>query len=155
MLVIVIVALLVFGPARLPEMMRSAGKAFRTFQTESQRAMAELREAVDPGDVDGAIGGSIVFDTPDERARAAENAAVATQGKTRQVKKPAVKTAAGKSSASKSAATAKSKTTVKSKTAARPKTTAKPKTIVKPKSPAKPVVAAVASGAVYPLSEDT
>ena len=45
--VIVLVALLVFGPKRLPEMMRTAGKMFRQFQTESSRAMQELRDATD------------------------------------------------------------------------------------------------------------
>lgn len=43
--VIVLIALLVFGPKRLPEMMRAAGKAIGSLQRESSKAMQELRDA--------------------------------------------------------------------------------------------------------------
>ena len=67
---------MVFGPKRLPEMMRSAGKAFRMFQTESQKAVAELREAVDTSDIQNDLR-KIVMDEPDELARKAEERAAA------------------------------------------------------------------------------
>lgn len=47
MLVVLLVALLVFGPHRLPEIARNLGKAMRAFQQESQKATAIFREAVD------------------------------------------------------------------------------------------------------------
>jgi TatA/E family protein of Tat protein translocase len=43
LLLILLVALIVFGPRKLPEIMRSVGKAVRAFQAESNRAMDELR----------------------------------------------------------------------------------------------------------------
>lgn len=47
LLVILLVALLVFGPNKLPEMMRGLGKAVRAFQDESSRAAEQLRAAVE------------------------------------------------------------------------------------------------------------
>ncbi|MFN2642849.1 MAG: twin-arginine translocase TatA/TatE family subunit [Actinomycetota bacterium] len=48
LLLILLVALIVFGPKKLPEMMRSVGQSLRAFQQESGRAMDELRIATDP-----------------------------------------------------------------------------------------------------------
>jgi sec-independent protein translocase protein TatA len=48
LLLILLVALIVFGPRKLPEMMRSVGQALRAFQQESGRAMDEMRVATDP-----------------------------------------------------------------------------------------------------------
>jgi TatA/E family protein of Tat protein translocase len=50
LLVIALIALLVFGPNRLPEIMRSLGKAWRTFQHETQKATNVLRESFDEVD---------------------------------------------------------------------------------------------------------
>lgn len=47
--VIVVVALLVFGPDKLPKMMRSFGQGMRSFQEQSRRAMDELNSATDRG----------------------------------------------------------------------------------------------------------
>ena len=47
LLVIALVALLVFGPDKLPEIMRNVGKAWRTFQHETQKATNVLRESFD------------------------------------------------------------------------------------------------------------
>jgi sec-independent protein translocase protein TatA len=47
LLLILLVALLVFGPKRLPEMMRSLGQAVRAFQEESSRAADSLRMSVE------------------------------------------------------------------------------------------------------------
>jgi TatA/E family protein of Tat protein translocase len=43
--VIVLIALMVFGPNKLPEMMRSAGKMVGKFQRDSAAAMQELKSA--------------------------------------------------------------------------------------------------------------
>lgn len=47
MLIIFLVALLVFGPDRLPEIMRNVGKAVRTFQNESRKAQDLLRAGLE------------------------------------------------------------------------------------------------------------
>jgi TatA/E family protein of Tat protein translocase len=47
LLVLGVIALLVFGPKRLPEIARSMGKALRAFQDETSRAARELRSAVE------------------------------------------------------------------------------------------------------------
>lgn len=46
-LVIAVVALLVFGPNRLPELGRSLGRALREFRRASQELREEVRKAVD------------------------------------------------------------------------------------------------------------
>lgn len=46
-LVLLLAALLIFGPKRLPEIARSLGKALRTFQSEASRAAGDLRGAVE------------------------------------------------------------------------------------------------------------
>lgn len=51
LLVIVVVALLVFGPERLPEMARQAGRALARFRQETSRSVAELKEAADLEDL--------------------------------------------------------------------------------------------------------
>ena len=45
--VIVLIGLLVFGPNKLPEMMRNVGKGLRAFQQETQKATSILREGLD------------------------------------------------------------------------------------------------------------
>jgi len=44
---VLVIALLVFGPRRLPEIGRSLGKAWRVFQDESRRATEVLREGLE------------------------------------------------------------------------------------------------------------
>jgi sec-independent protein translocase protein TatA len=64
-LVIVIVVLLVFGPNKLPEIMRNLGKAYRVFQDETQKAAHTLRESMEPQATQTPPGPGII-DTPDE-----------------------------------------------------------------------------------------
>jgi sec-independent protein translocase protein TatA len=47
LLVIVVVGLLVFGPDKMPAMMRNFGKAMHAFQTELTKATAGLREGLE------------------------------------------------------------------------------------------------------------
>lgn len=51
-LVVVVIALLVFGPDRLPELARQAGKAISKFRAETSRSMDELKRAADVEDLD-------------------------------------------------------------------------------------------------------
>lgn len=46
-LVVAVIALLVFGPERLPELARNAGKAIARFRSEATRSVDELRRAAD------------------------------------------------------------------------------------------------------------
>lgn len=52
MLVIVVVALLVFGPDRLPELAQQAGRFISRFREESSRSVAELKKAAEMEDLD-------------------------------------------------------------------------------------------------------
>lgn len=63
LLVIGLLALIVFGPERLPSIARSAGRAWRSFQRETAKAAAELRIAAD---VTPDLG---VIDRPDDAAQ--------------------------------------------------------------------------------------
>ncbi len=56
--VVLLIALIVFGPNRLPEMARSMGKFVRQFQRETSRAMSDLKEGLEPINVG-------IFDEPD------------------------------------------------------------------------------------------
>ena len=51
-LVIAVIALLVFGPDRLPDLARQAGKAMARFRQETSRSVAELRRAAELDDLD-------------------------------------------------------------------------------------------------------
>ena len=64
-LVIVIVVLLVFGPHKLPEIMRNLGKAYRVFQDETQKAAKTLRDSIEVPATQTPPGPGII-DTPDE-----------------------------------------------------------------------------------------
>lgn len=48
LLVILVVALLVFGPSKLPELARSLGRAMHEFRRASNDLRASFNEAVDP-----------------------------------------------------------------------------------------------------------
>ena len=48
MAVIAAIALLVFGPKRLPEMGKTLGKTLKGFQSASQEFEKEFRQAIDP-----------------------------------------------------------------------------------------------------------
>jgi len=79
MLLILFVALIVFGPNRLPEIARSMGKFIRSFQNETNRAISDLKAGIEP-----VTHG--VFDTPDagsEPAAAFIPAEEMSQAKTR------------------------------------------------------------------------
>lgn len=52
LLVIAIVALLVFGPDRLPEIARTAAKAIARFRSETQRGIEELKRAAEVEDLE-------------------------------------------------------------------------------------------------------
>lgn len=52
MLLIAVVALFVFGPDRLPELARQAGKAIARFRRETSKSVAELKRAADLEDLD-------------------------------------------------------------------------------------------------------
>lgn len=52
MLVIALVALLVFGPERLPELARQAGKAMARFRSEANKSVAELKRVADVEDLE-------------------------------------------------------------------------------------------------------
>ena len=58
-LVIAVVALLVFGPERLPELARNAGKAMARFRAESAKSVEELRRAADLGDLEKDVRGVV------------------------------------------------------------------------------------------------
>ena len=47
LLVIAVVALLVFGPDRLPEMMRTAARLLANFREQSQQSIEELKRAAE------------------------------------------------------------------------------------------------------------
>lgn len=51
-LVVAVIALLVFGPDRLPELARTAGKAIAKFRSETSRSIEELKRAADIDDLD-------------------------------------------------------------------------------------------------------
>jgi sec-independent protein translocase protein TatA len=61
---LVLLVLLVFGPNKLPEIMRNLGKAYRVFQHETQKAATVLRESIEPPATQTPPGPGIV-DTPD------------------------------------------------------------------------------------------
>lgn len=61
MMVLFLVGLLVFGPDRLPAMMRTVGKAVRSFQLETKKASDVLRAGLEEGS--STLTG--VFDLPD------------------------------------------------------------------------------------------
>jgi Tat protein translocase TatB subunit len=52
LLIIAFVALLVFGPDKLPELARNAGKAVARFRKETARSVEELKKAADLQDLD-------------------------------------------------------------------------------------------------------
>jgi sec-independent protein translocase protein TatB len=57
LIVIAVVALLVFGPERLPEVARNAAKLLQRFRTETQRSVDELKRAADVQDLDRELRG--------------------------------------------------------------------------------------------------
>ena len=50
-LVMMVLALIVIGPKRLPEIARNLGKAWRTFQAESEKAKSLFRDVIDESQV--------------------------------------------------------------------------------------------------------
>jgi sec-independent protein translocase protein TatB len=57
LLVIALLALLVFGPDRLPELARQAGKALSRFREETSKSVEELKKAADIQDLDRELRG--------------------------------------------------------------------------------------------------
>lgn len=52
LLVIAVVALLVFGPERLPELAQQAGRFISRFREETSKSVAELKKAAEIEDLD-------------------------------------------------------------------------------------------------------
>jgi TatA/E family protein of Tat protein translocase len=48
MILVLLVALVVFGPNKLPEVARSMGKFLRNFQLETNRALNDLKQGIEP-----------------------------------------------------------------------------------------------------------
>jgi sec-independent protein translocase protein TatB len=57
LIVIAVVALLVFGPDRLPEVMRNAGRLLAKFREQSQASIDELKRAAELDDVNRELRG--------------------------------------------------------------------------------------------------
>jgi sec-independent protein translocase protein TatB len=57
LLVIAIVALLVFGPDKLPELARNGARFLAKFRTETQRSFEEFKRAADLEDLDREVRG--------------------------------------------------------------------------------------------------
>jgi sec-independent protein translocase protein TatB len=57
LIVIAVVALLVFGPDRLPEVARNAAKMLQRFRAETQKSVDELKRAADVQDLDRELRG--------------------------------------------------------------------------------------------------
>ena len=57
MLLVAAVALLVFGPERLPELARNAGKMLARFRAETSRSIDDLKRAADLEDLDRELRG--------------------------------------------------------------------------------------------------
>jgi sec-independent protein translocase protein TatB len=57
LLVIAVVALLVFGPDRLPDLARNAARLLARFRTETQRGLDEFKRAADMEDLDRELRG--------------------------------------------------------------------------------------------------
>lgn len=55
--VIVVIALLVFGPERLPELARQAGKLITRLREETSRSVEELKRVADVEDLDRELKG--------------------------------------------------------------------------------------------------
>lgn len=54
-LLIALIALIVFGPERLPELAREAGKLVARFRRETSKSVAELKRAADFDDLDAEL----------------------------------------------------------------------------------------------------
>jgi len=121
MILILIVALIVFGPNRLPEIARQMGKFIRQFQSETNRAIEDLKRGIEPATTG-------VFDEPDPKPVATEaiveappTAPVAAPIPTR-APKPAVARKRSTSSRSKSSTKATATKTARAKRPASKKT---------------------------------
>lgn len=57
LLVVAVVALLVFGPERLPELARKSGEFIARFRQETARSVEELKRAADVEDLDRELRG--------------------------------------------------------------------------------------------------
>ncbi|MFA9444366.1 twin-arginine translocase TatA/TatE family subunit [Egicoccus sp. AB-alg6-2] len=57
LLVIAVVALLVFGPDKLPELARNGARLLARFRTETQRGLEEFKRAADIEDLDRELRG--------------------------------------------------------------------------------------------------
>ena len=67
LLVILVVALIVFGPTKLPELARSLGKAMNEFRRASNDLRASFNEAVEPPAPRPPVPPAIAAPTPPEK----------------------------------------------------------------------------------------
>ncbi|MFP5309523.1 MAG: Sec-independent protein translocase protein TatB [Actinomycetes bacterium] len=81
LLVIALLALLVFGPERLPELARNAGKALARFREETSKSVEELKRAADIEDLDRELRG-LSRDLKDVRSSVMSSFAAAETGAT-------------------------------------------------------------------------
>ncbi len=85
MLLIAAIALIVFGPERLPELARNAGKAIARFRAETSKSVDDLKRAADVQDLDRELRGmredlkgikasfsSALLADPDSKGRSAD-----------------------------------------------------------------------------------
>ncbi len=66
-LVVSVLALLLFGPDRLPKVMRQAGRFMRDVQSTSQSFIAELERAADASDPPAAPQHDVEYEPPETR----------------------------------------------------------------------------------------
>lgn len=82
LLVVAVVALIVFGPDRLPELARRAGELVAKFRQETARSVDELKRAADIGDLDRELRG-LARDVRDVKSNVGRAIAAPAAGSTR------------------------------------------------------------------------
>jgi sec-independent protein translocase protein TatB len=84
MLVIAVVALLVFGPDRLPEVARNAASLLQRFRKETQRSVAEFKQAAEVQALDRELRGlrRELIETRDSVTRGISDAVSGSTGST-------------------------------------------------------------------------
>ncbi|QOJ79522.1 twin-arginine translocase TatA/TatE family subunit [Infirmifilum lucidum] len=76
-LLLIIIALILFGPKKLPELAKAAGEAVRIFREESQKITSSVEEAAAPKTAASTI-------SDEDLKKLAEKLGVKTEGKSRE-----------------------------------------------------------------------